>query len=357
MTVDCPLLDVILDPSSLIELEPGKQAEIVRQARHAGLLGFLEARIGSDTVTGRLSDHLRSARVYAIYNDSQISWEANRLGKALADLPGPLILLKGAAYKALDLGLAEGRLASDVDLLVPREQLHEAEQRLLAAGWVAMKEEDYDQHYYREWMHELPPLQHEHWGTIVDLHHTILPLTSRLKPNAEAMIAAAVPMPSGPFFTLLPEHTVLHRAAHLFYGGDLHDCLRELVDIHELITVYGEQPDFTDRLIVRAREQDLVKPLYYALYFCARLLQTNIPAANITSLGRDTGPVPVRQLLCLLMEKQLTATLPSQRNWLTRLAGGILFLRSHWITMPPIMLARHLLTQAWRRGGLKTGGS
>ena len=52
-----------------------------------------------------------------------------------------------------------------------------AEQLLLHAGWSHMKADEYDQHYYREWMHELPPLQHKERGTVVDLHHGILPVT------------------------------------------------------------------------------------------------------------------------------------------------------------------------------------
>jgi hypothetical protein len=355
VTTECPLLEILLNPQRLTEMDPREQSELVRQARHTGLLGFLEARIGAEQVSGKLGDHLRAAQVHASYNDRQISWQANRLEKALADLPGPVIFLKGAAYKALDLGLSEGRLASDVDLLVPREQLAEAEKLLIDAGWKPIKEDEYDQHYYREWMHELPPLRHEHWGTVVDLHHTILPLTSRLKPDAAAMIAAAVPMPKGPFYTLLPEHTVLHRAAHLFYGGDLSNSLRELVDIHELITLYSNEPGFVERLVAHARAQDLVKPLYYALYLCTRLLRTDIPPETVVALRKDAGYAAIRQLTCLLMEKQLTATLPLQGDWLTRLAGDLLFLRSHWITMPPTMLVRHLLTQTWRRGGLKTG--
>jgi len=349
------LLDILITPSQLPELCPSEQTRIIRQARHTGLLGFLEARIDADTVNGKLGDHLLSAKVHADYSDREISWEINRLELVLAQMKGPIILLKGAAYKALDLGLAQGRLASDVDLLIPRDQLQEAEDLLLNAGWKAMNEDDYEQHYYREWMHELPPLKHEERGTIVDLHHTILPLTARLKPDPQKLIAGAISMPSSPFYTLTPEDTVLHRAAHLFYDGDLYNSIRELVDLHELISAYSTQQSFADCLAVRARELDLVKPLYYALYFCRRLLHTKIPEQVVSRLGKEATPAPLRQFVCYLMEQQLLSVDPDQHSWLTKSSGWLLFLRSHWLKMPPLMLLRHILIQIWRRGGIKTG--
>ncbi len=319
------------------------------------MLGFLEARIGFSNASGKLRDHLLSAKVHADYNNQVLTWEINRLGKILARMPGPIILLKGAAYKALDLGLAEGRLSSDVDLLLPREQLPEAEALLLSAGWRHLSDDDYEQHYYREWMHELPPLRNEIRNTVVDLHHSILPLTSRLKPDPDKLISAAVPMEHTPFHTLTPEDTVLHRATHLFHDGDLRDSLRELVDIHELLTCYSVQGDFLDRLSRRARELELAKPLFYALYFCRHLLRTDIPDRVIAALTPDAGPALVRKILCRLMELQLRSAPLGQRGLLPKISGWILFLRSHWIKMPPFMLIRHLLTQIRRRGGIRSG--
>ncbi len=349
------LLDILITPSRLPELGPTEQTLIIRQARNTGLLGFLEARINADTVDGRLGDHLLSAKIHADYNAHEISWEINRMEQILAQMEGPIILLKGAAYKALDLGLAKGRLASDVDLLIPHNQLHEAENLLLNAGWEAMSEDDYEQHYYREWMHELPPLKHEERDTIIDLHHTILPLTARLKPDPKKLITAALPIPNSPFYSLAPEDAVLHRATHLFYDGDLRDSLRELVDLHELISVYSSQQGFADRLAVRARELDLVKPLYYALHFCRHLLHTKIPEHVVSQLGNAATPAPLRQFVCYLLERQLVPSEPNQRRLPVVLSGWLLFIRSHWLKMPPFMLLRHILTQVWRRGGIKTG--
>jgi hypothetical protein len=46
-------------------------------------------------------------------------------------------------------------------LLLPRAQLQEAERALFAEGRVADEGLDpYDDRYYRQWMHEVPPLRH-----------------------------------------------------------------------------------------------------------------------------------------------------------------------------------------------------
>ncbi len=46
--------------------------------------------------------------------------------------------------------------------------------------WI--KSDPYDDLYYRRWMHELPPLVHSERGQLVDVHHTILPLTAGRSP-------------------------------------------------------------------------------------------------------------------------------------------------------------------------------
>lgn len=355
VTADITLIDILLHPPLLTKLEGRELTRVLRQARYTGLLGFIEARVDRDKTAGKLADHLLSARIHADYNNQTISWEIDRLASVLEPLSGPVILLKGAAYKALELGLAQGRLASDVDLLLPKPQLGPAERLLLHAGWSHMKADEYDQHYYRDWMHELPPLQHNERGTVVDLHHGILPPTARLKPDPLKLISAARPIANSPFFTLSSEDTVLHRAAHLFYDGDLTNGLRELVDINELLSVFAKQPQFVQRTVSRAHELGLSRPLYYAVHFCGELLRSAVASQIESKLESSAPGFPVRQLALSLMRLQLIPTDPDKRESVHKIASNLLYLRSHWLRMPPTMLARHLLTQVRRRGGIRPG--
>lgn len=352
MTLD--LLDIIADPRRLGALEGPLQGRIVRQARHAALLGYLESRSDTGSLYGKVADHLVSARVQAEYYDRQMKWETSSLEQVLGEMEGPVILLKGAAYKVLELALASGRLASDVDLLLPREQLYEAEARLHEAGWESMKADEYEQHYYREWMHELPPLRHGERGTVVDLHHNILPSTGRITLDPGRLIEDAVPVEGTCFYTLSPVDTLLHRCVHLFVDGELNNSLRELLDLHGLLCAYEHDEGFRGRLIPRAEALGLAVPLYYSVYFCQKLLKWSPPPGWIEELEGYIGPGS--KFVRRMMEIQLRPGDPLDIDLKQRVAGSFLFMRSHWMRMPPVMLVKHLVRQSWHRGGVKAGG-
>ena len=108
--------------------------------------------------------------------------------------------------------------------------LTRVEAALIAAGWEWVKEDAYDDDYYRRWMHELPPLIHRERDRMIDVHHTILPPTARPTPDAAALIADAVTLGNG-LHVLSPSDMIVHAAAHLFADGDLAGGLRNLWDI------------------------------------------------------------------------------------------------------------------------------
>src|SRR3546814_17619150 len=83
-------------------------------------------------------------------------------------------------------------------------------------------------------MHELPPMIHAARDRMIDVHHTVLPLTARQTPDAAAMIAQAVPI-ANQLSMLSPEDRVCHAAAHLLADGDLAGGLSNLWDIYCLL--------------------------------------------------------------------------------------------------------------------------
>ena len=70
---------------------------------------------------------------------------------------------------------------------------------LLDGGWQYDEVNDYDQRYYRDWMHETPPLIHKNRSMEVDLHHNIVPPVSRIKLDASKLFAKALPIENSPF--------------------------------------------------------------------------------------------------------------------------------------------------------------
>ena len=79
----------------------------------------------------------------------------------------------------------------------------------------------YDQRYYRQWMHELPPLQHLDRGTSLDVHHTILPPTADSRIDARKLWEHIVDVPGFEgVHVLCRADMVLHSATHLFHEGE-----------------------------------------------------------------------------------------------------------------------------------------
>ncbi len=155
------LVRALSDPSSAEGLDAGAWASLLAAARAELLIGSLAHRLaglaGPPAVAAILEDARRSAeqgRIAAL-------WEAEMARRALADIDAPVILLKGTAFVAAGLDAGEGRSIGDLDILIPRAALDRAEAALFAAGWEWVKDDPYDQLYYRRWMHELPPLIHQ----------------------------------------------------------------------------------------------------------------------------------------------------------------------------------------------------
>lgn len=342
---------VLLEHASAIQRD-----RVFRYARRAGLLGNLVARARACGLQDEVFDGLaEGAWLYAAEHSRRIEWELAQLKPVLGTLGVPVVLLKGAAYLRLGLPSAQGRLVSDIDLMVPHDHLGAVEQVMRDTGYLAQKQDDYDQYYYREWMHELPPMAHAARGTIVDLHHNIAPPVSRLKINAQGLLQAAVPFPDDDFWMRLSdEDMVLHLCVHLFHDGEMHNGLRELFDLDSLLRHFAHDEAFWVRLLARAQEMALMRPLYYGLHFCRTLLATPV-AAEVEAYLDVAAPLqPLRGVLQLAMQHALLPETRERLSWRKGVSEQILFLRSHWLRMPPRMLVRHLWTQYRRRGGLKT---
>lgn len=340
------------EPGSLDALTAAEWDRLLRGARRAGVLSRLAVvscqNLDSRDLSPQILDQLSAARLVARHHERTLRWEVNRVRRALQPTAERIVLLKGAAYLLAGLPAGAGRLASDVDILFPKDRLDIVERALVDAGWKTMKLDPYDQRYFREWMHELPPMRHETRGTVLDVHHTILPETARLRPDAGKLIESIVEIDDN-LFVLAAEDMVLHSATHLFADGDLEGGLREVVDLDSLFRHFGGvKSDFWDRLVPRSEELNLQRPLFYALRVCRRLLDTPIPE-NVTEASRAGRPwwpaTPVMESLAR------RALLPDTDgiNWRTGAALWILYVRSHWMRMPIHLLVQHLTRKTLRK--------
>ncbi len=347
-----PLLRVLRSPERLLEMRPEECDLTLRLARRNGLLGRLAILMHPPQRRKRLSnkvrDILEGAHIEADEHLRRLRWEVGRLERALYGLDIPVVLLKGAAFAMARLPAARGRLVADVDLMVAEEHLATVEQALLDYGWQHMKLDPYDQKYYRTWMHEIPPLRHQDRDSEVDLHRNILPLTSRLCPNPNELLANAhsIPNPETRFLALSPVDMTLHAAVHLFYDGDFGKGLRELVDLNDLMRFFGRSPEFWEALTPRAVELQLTRPLYYALRHTRRLFNTPIPISVMEASEKHGAPLwPVRLLMDRLIQQVVDPKESGRPDGREKSARFLLYLRSHWLRMPPKLLIQHL----WRK--------
>jgi hypothetical protein len=278
----------------------------------------------------------------------------NRLERVLQHLDTPIVLLKGSAYVMAGLPPARGRLYSDVDILVPKERLEVVESTLLHNGWETLKLESYDQRYYRTWMHEIPPLQHGERETVLDVHHGILPETGRLRPDSKLLLESALTLDASCFKVLAPADMILHSAAHMFQDGELAGSLRDLTDLDDLLRHFGRRDDFWAELVPRARRLDLSHPLFYALRYAQQLLNTPVPGEVVIAAGAaGRSPAPVLRFMDALVRRALILDPPDQTSSSAELARWLLYIRSHWLRMPPLLRTRHLFRKSLRRMGLE----
>ena len=342
------LVEVLRDPARVARLDLAGWDLLLRQASHAGLVATLAASFRQagqlEAVPAAPRRHLEWADVAASRHLDAVRFEVDQIRRALASLGLPLVLLKGAAYALAALPPAQGRMFSDIDILVPKERIAEVEATLMLHGWASVMRDSYDQHYYREWMHELPPMEHVQRGNTIDVHHAILPETARVRPDPALLRAAAQPIAGGKgLWMLAPHDLVLHSAVHLFSEGETDHGLRNLLDLHRLLLHFGPQSGFWDGLVGRAIRLQLARPLFYALRYCGRLLATPVPGAVLAAAAAAARPpAPLLTLMDALFMRTLIPQHPSCVGRLSPLARGALYLRGNWLRMPPLMLARHL---------------
>lgn len=346
------LLGVLREPGTLRRLTAADWNLLLRESRAMRLCARLSWIIEAHGQIGACPPaawtDLSAQRVFAEHKQAQVRLELRKLHKALAPRGIPMLLLKGAAYAHAGLRVARGRDFADLDIMVPRTQLEAAETALEAGGWLTETKHRYDQRYYRRWMHELPPLHHRTRSFEVDVHHALLPLTGRLRPDPALLWAASRRLPDSPYRVLCDEDMLLHSAAQVFQDGEIAGELRALLDLHQLIAELGQREGFWERLLPRAEALELGRPLHYALRYCHRMLGTPVPAGVLDAAAAHAPGAPVQRLMDLLVTRVLQPRSPGRAP--PRITAWLLFVRSHWLRMPPGLLAAHLLRKAFRTG-------
>lgn len=349
------LIRAAQDPGCLVGLPLPKWQALLQVAKSSNLIGRLS--LGARTprvwchVPEQVKPHLLSAYLLTCHQRDAIRWEIGHIEHALTPLNQPVVLLKGAAYAAAGLTAGRGRLFGDVDVLVPQATMRQAEALLIQHGWSMGSIDPYDERYYRQWMHELPPMTHRMRGTVIDLHHNLLPITAKWAPQPGLFLNDSVALPASQLRVLLAEDRVIHSATHLFHEGELKNGLRDLFDLDALLREgLATDPGFLERVASRAVAQGLVWPVQMAFRYTQGLLGT--PGSEPANRALESAPGAIRWRwfwFDFLYLRGLQPQHPLTASWSSALARGLVYLRSHALRMPADKLFRHLARKAFVR--------
>lgn len=344
------LAQVLGDPALVRDFRPAQWERLMREARYARLMARLWATLSRAELDLKpppaFLDAVNGASVYADFLQHRARYEVEMLGRLAAQVDYPVVLLKGAAYIAEGNSAAAGRSLSDIDLLVPQDAIRDFEQRLEAADWSQKGEfSDYDDFYYRNYSHEIPPLWNPEFHYELDVHHNIIQPTHRFSVNAAQLLAGIRPLDGTPFHLLSRFDQLLHSATHLMMNDELRGGLR---DVHDIVLLHQDglaaDDTFSCGLVSRALELGLQRSLYYALDYARRDMSFAFPEPDWAELATAAPAGPADLFMRHLIRHKLMPS--AAQSHVAVLAEQLLYIRSHWIRMPPLRLARHLLRKA-----------
>ncbi|GAA6184225.1 nucleotidyltransferase family protein [Aliiglaciecola sp. NS0011-25] len=337
------LFQLLLSPRLGLTLTLSQWQNVIFIFRESKLLASLyhvALRDGSfDQYPEFAKRHLGSAQVYAKRQAQQILFEAVEFRLQLEQVGITAVFLKGAGYTLRNSLNSHGRVCSDIDVLVNKKDLSAAEAHLKNNRWQSEVLSDYDEKYYRQWAHEVPPLIHINRATVVDMHHNLYPPISGRTTNIDQFISSRLKTASG-CFVLEPATTVMHSIIHLFANEDSSSWIRDLFDITLLIKEY-ESDDFWTSLIDLSKQTDFEFEFVCCMHALKFYTDISVPEIANDYIARYKM---TKIQVWLMNHAIIPAICPEHDLLLTakiRWAKKLVYLRGHWIKMPFNVLIKH----------------
>lgn len=288
-----------------------------------------------------------STRHEALFHNqviSEIRVVNSRISKTLNR---KLIVLKGAGYVVSGSSAATGRIFSDIDLLVLKSDIPKVERALHLFGFVSDTDSEYDQKYYREWAHEIPPLRHFQRGTVLDVHHNIIPIVSGRAPDMDLFLSSTKDTEYG-VEVLRPAAMFLHSAIHLFFSEEFTNGFRDLSDLSLLLDEIIYDDVELSYLFSLAENTGFENELFLAFRYLGKIFNKQI-SAHIYQRFKQPLPTGIRLLLSdFIFGKVLAANHRLVDVKFRGLAQWLAFVRGHLLKMPFNILVKHTASKLWR---------
>jgi len=345
------LITFICQPQSVINWLPYQWDELLQQAYNTGLLARTFAILKEHNIFEFVPEHLKwhfsSANTVFLAHKQDVLLEVEHIERALKPAGITPVFLKGTAYLLEGAKCSQGRLFADIDIFVAKSDLASTEEMLRWSGWVGKKMNEHDEKYYRDWMHEIPPMTNTRSGMTIDVHHNLVPLVSRMSLNSDEILADVVVNEQG-IKTLSSEDKVLHSASHLLLDGEFNHGFRDLHDIYLLIVEYtAEDPSFLSKLQKRAVFLGFEKIFYHCLKLQQYFFSLSVEEHLFVECEKKFKSKRLTNSVLKLMIKVLTPNINKHRDLSVNTALFLLFVRSHWLKMPIHILIPHLLYKSF----------
>ncbi len=289
--------------------------------------------------------HMKSAAVYSSRQSEQVTFECKLLQKTLDAENIPSVFLKGASYTLRKSKNSEGRVYSDIDLLVAKNDILKAEEAFSKHAWCTKKVSEYDNKYYREWSHEIPPMFNMHRGTVLDLHHNILLPISGREVNVE-VITENCQLVDGSYTVLSYAATILHSIVHLIISEDVSNGYRDILDITILIKE-NNSPEFWQEIASLSSKLGFNNELYLALSLSEKYANIAIPNDVWQSFNKQKNNSKLNFLLNHVYYFALQPHSPAIQTLKHKIAITVVYFLGHLQKMPLKILIPHLFTKSF----------
>ncbi len=328
----------------------GKEWEyIIALLRESNLLASCYYRLKNENNLELLPPfalkHMTSAVKYSQRQALQVNYECEEISKILASADISAVFLKGASYTLRKSQNSMGRIYSDIDVLVDFAQLHLAENTLSEHGWKTKDVNEYDDRYYREWSHEIPPMFNIYRATVLDLHHNIAPPISGKSVDTTLLLEGCITLDSG-LKVLSICSTIIHSAVHLMCDEELNHGYRDLLDICTLIRQHADET-FWQSLINKAHQLNYAKELYIVLSLCKKLKGLTVSNSLLEQLQAAKSRLLLDFLIKHVYLDAIQPQLSNKVSFKQSTAQLICLILGHINKMPVRILLPHLLNKSF----------
>ncbi len=261
----------------------------------------------ADQVPSDVRDKLRSSYVSGASRNAVLFRQTAQMVKELSARGIPVMLLKGMHLSRFVYAEPGLRSMADVDLMVRREHLAEADQLFVELGFGPVPRPDVDEYCTRT--NHLARL-HKAGSPVVELHWSIEKPISPFRIDLDGMWARSqtVTLEGVQVHILSPEDLLLHLALHGTYHHRLdHAPLKGLVDVNAVVVKHASSIDW-QKLTERANAWGASGFVYSTFRLTTEILGTPFPPSTLGSLPHqraDDDVVEVARRFILMPRLEL----------------------------------------------------